>query len=227
MTRVLILLEGQTEETFTRNILQPYFSYRGVYLEWKIVVTKRTKSGQTFKGGITSYARLRRDVLRLCGDTNAAAITTMLDYYGLPDDFPGKNSLQGNTPYQRVAFLENAFANDIGKQRFIPFLTLHEFEALLFARPQEIISAFPDLDRHDRSAFEREIQTLPQPEEIDEGAQTHPAKRISRHIRAYRKTWHGPLIAQRIGLLEIRQKCPHFNNWLVELEHLGTVNASP
>ena len=36
-------------------------------------------------------------MLRSLGDSSAACVTTMLDYYGLPKDFPGKAGLSGKS----------------------------------------------------------------------------------------------------------------------------------
>ena len=49
---------------------------------------KTVKRGPNFKGGITSFGQVERDLRRLLGDTSAALVTTMFDLYGLPDDFP-------------------------------------------------------------------------------------------------------------------------------------------
>ena len=225
MIRVLVLVEGQTEETFVRNVLAPYLSDKGVYLAVTVVTTKRVKSGSDFKGGVRHYAKLRRDTLHLLRDTGATMITTMLDYYGFPADFPDKSLLQGQTPYQRVTALEQAFASNINHRRFLPFLTLHEFEALLFSQPDTILSAIPNLKARERTQFEEAVCTYPAPEEINEGNETHPSKRIIRYIKNYRKVLHGTMIADRIGLAEIRSKCPHFDNWVSHLENLNTSPA--
>ncbi len=217
MKRVLILVEGQTEETFVRDLLEPHLSRRGVFPVPILAKTKRTPSGQTFKGGIPSYQKVRRDLLRLLGDTGAILVTTMIDYYGLPEDFPGKDSLPGGSPYERVAHLEKAFRDDIGHPRFLPFLVLHEFEALLFAQPQEIANQFPG--HRGVQELLREVGSS-NPEEINDGPDTHPSARIRRYLRGYRKRHHGPLIAARIGLERIRSRCPHFDAWVRKLEGL-------
>ena len=218
MSSVLVYVEGQTEETFVRNVLGPRFARCGVYLKPVLSKTKRTRSGQTFKGGIVSYGQVRRDVLRLLGDTSVELVTTMIDYYGLPDDFPGKATLRPGTPHQRVEQIEEAFAVDIGRRRFLPFLVLHEFEALILTQPQEIGRALPQY-RERVPALVSEIQGRA-PEEIDEGRDTHPAARIRRYFPGYRKTLHGPLVAGRIGLDAMRSKCPHLNGWLRRIEAL-------
>lgn len=224
MNFIKIYVGGQTEETFVRDVLTPYLLSVGVHPTPVLSKTKREKSGRTFKGGLTSYAKVRRDILRLLGDSSAIAVTTMLDFYGLPDDFPGKSSMPTGSPYDRVRYLQDELRKDIANPRFIPFLTLHEFEALLFVDPEEIESAFPDLRRRGLLADEtRRFQT---PEEIDEGKTTHPAARIKNHIAQYRKPLHGPLIASRIGLVRIRAECPHFNGWIEQLEQCASLKTA-
>ena len=220
MTKVLVFVEGQTEETFVNVVLGPFLGAKSIYLIPVLARTKRTRDGRTFKGGIVSYRRqVRREILRLVGDSSAALITTMLDYYGLPQDFPGMPNLSAGSPREKVEQLEHAFRQDIGhQQRFLPFLTLHEFEALLFAQPEQFGSAFPDR-RREAARLAEEVSRLP-PEEINDGPDTHPAARIIRHLPNYRKPLHGPRIAKQIGLTIIREKCPHFDAWISHLETL-------
>lgn len=218
MKKVLVYVEGQTEETLVRDLLGPHLARREVSLVPVLARTKRTRSGNVFKGGILSYKQVRGDILRLLGDTSAVLVTTMMDYYGLPNDFPGKAELPSGTPYQRVALLEEAFGRDVDNPRFLPFLTLHEFEALLFAEPNQIVQAFPSSPSK-ASQLIRTVEGVP-PEEIDEGEETHPAARILRYLPEYRKPLHGPLLAGRIGLATIRAQCPHFDKWVGRLEDL-------
>jgi hypothetical protein len=218
MNKVLIYVEGQTEETFVRDVLAPHLVGRDVWLIPVLARTKRTSDGRTFKGGIVSYTQVRGDLAKLLGDTSATLVTTMLDYYGLPGDFPGKRSLSERDAYQKVTSLEDAFRRDIDHPRFLPFLTLHEFEALLFAQPEQIVQMFPDAGQVDRLL--QEVSGLA-PEEIDEGQDTHPAARIGRYLPGYRKRLHGPMIAGRIGLETIRARCIHFRQWMAKLEDLS------
>ena len=90
MKRGLVLVEGQTEDLFVKNVLQPYLWNRtSLWLTPALLVTKLVKSGANFKGGVRSYAQVRRDVQKLLQDADAAVVTTFIDYYGLPVDFPG------------------------------------------------------------------------------------------------------------------------------------------
>lgn len=222
MKRLHILVEGQTEETFVREALAPHLQQFGLHSTVSILQTKRLPSGYKHKGGVSSYAKIRRDLLGLLGNTNFVAVTTMLDFYGLPTDFPGQPEIGGIVGCSRkAAHCEQKFAEDIDHHRFIPYLMLHEFEAMLFTAPEQIAAAFP------------EVECLPQlgrikagfatPEEINDGMETAPSKRLLDIFGgAYQKTLHGPLIILEIGLQQIRAECPHFAAWLTKLESLGT-----
>ena len=219
MTKVLIYVEGQTEETFVRDLLAPYFKQKcSIYLIPSLARTKRTRAGRAFKGGIVSYGKVKKDILKLLGDRSAALVTTMLDFYGLPNDFPGKKSLSSGSPTDRVQHLEKAFGEDIGSTRFLPFLVLHEFETFIFVQPEKLAEALP--------GYQTEVQNLIKnvghltPEEINEGGDTHPSARILKLFPTYQKRLHGPLIIKKIGLNLVRSKCPHFNNWFSNLEKL-------
>ena len=50
MSRILISVEGQTEETFVREIVSPHLSEYDVYPTPVILTTKIVKSGPNFKG---------------------------------------------------------------------------------------------------------------------------------------------------------------------------------
>lgn len=228
--RVHILVEGDTEEKFVKEILAPHLWLFDLWVTATLASTKRVKErsqiergkpGRLFKGGVTRYSKLRFDILQLMADPKAAAITTMIDFYGLPDDFPQPESLSPRSNcYDRVAAYEQALARDIGAERyrFIPFLTLHEFEAWLFSDIKAIASAFPG---QPVSELETIIAQFDSPEEINEGRTTHPSARLITHLRGYNKANHGPLIAKRIGLDTIRKQCPHFDQWLKRLETLA------
>ena len=82
---------------------------------------------------------MKNDILRFLLQEKGGDIffTTMIDLYALPTRFPRRDEADGlrNDPFQRVEFLEQAFADDINDQRFIPYIQLHEYEAILFSEP--------------------------------------------------------------------------------------------
>lgn len=218
MKRLLFLVEGQTEETFVRLVLAPHLWSFDKAPEVTRIATKRVQGRRAFRGGIASYTRVVDDVRRLLA-SSPDAVTTLFDYYALPRDFPGLASLpKGAGCYDRVNHVERAFGASIADPRFIPNLVLHEFEGLLFARPQAINQVL--LDEAGAAELEAITATYASPEEIDEGPETHPSRRIERLLPAYQKALHGPQIAQAIGLDGIRARCPHFHAWLQMLERL-------
>ena len=219
MKKILILSEGPAEESFIRDVLHPHLSLKSVFVIPVIAATKRVKAGPNFKGGITSYGKFRKELKRLLQDTSAACITTMIDYYGLPADFPGRAGQSIVSCFEKVRHLERELAQDVNHHKFLPYLSLHEFEALLFTSPEDIAGVAPEMDvDNELLSIKRSFAS---PEEINDDPLTHPAARISRLIPAFRKLPHGPMIACRIGLERIRKECRHFDAWLTKLEEFG------
>jgi len=89
MKRVLVLVEGQTEERFVKGQLQPHLWPMGVDPQPKIATTKRVKTGPDFKGGVITFSQAENDLRRLLNDSGASSVTTLLDFYGFPRDFNG------------------------------------------------------------------------------------------------------------------------------------------
>src|SRR6266404_1562426 len=108
MKRALVLVEGLTEERFVKDLLREHFWHLQLDLAPTLLTTKRVKSGGSFRGGVTSFARFENDARRLLGTAGTALVTTMIDYYGLPEDFPGMGSRPPGQPLLRVAHVETA-----------------------------------------------------------------------------------------------------------------------
>lgn len=215
MSRLYLLVEGQTEEAFVNELLVPHYARQGLYLR-PIIVS--TSPGQ--KGGVVRYAKVRPQIEKLCKQDAAAHVSTLFDLYALPGDFPGKASADYpamGSGRVKAAFLEAALAQDIGQRNFLPNLLVHEFEALLFVR----VEAFADWMDDDRVLEPlRAVSATTAPEDINDSPQTAPSKRILAAMPGYQKTLHGPLIACDIGLDAMRVVCPHFDGWLQKIESL-------
>lgn len=224
MIRLHFVVEGQTEETFVNRTLVPHLARLSVISDARCVATSR-KRGVKHRGGGNSYEQVKNDIARwMREDRNAdARFTTMLDLYALPTDFPGYESASRlQDPRQRVEALESALKEDIGGWRFIPYIQLHEFEALLLSAPQKLAAQF-----HDSEAGIRRLADMASryssPEMIDDGTETAPSKRIIAELPEHsgRKASAGPIVANNIGLDALRFRCEHFGEWLTELERLG------
>lgn len=216
MTRVYLLVEGQTEEAFVRELLVPHYARLGLYLTAIIVSTS-----PGYKGGVVSYAKIKSQLQRLCRQDADAHVSTLFDLYALPQDFPGKTDAgypAKGSGYQKAAFLEARLAQDIGQANFIPNLMVHEFEALLFAQPgkfAEWVDSYKTV-----ISLGNQAQKYTTPEDINDSPDSAPSKRILEAMPGYQKAFHGPLIACEIGLDAMRGSCPHFNEWLGKLEAL-------
>jgi len=219
MKRIMILAEGQTEEAFINNVLAPYFWDKDIYLEATMICTKKTKGVRKHRGGLSSYDQVKRDINLLLKSTQFNLVTTFLDYYGLPNDFPGKNSVPAiGDCYGEVVHIEDAFGNDISHTTFKPFIMLHEFETMIFCDVYSLKNFFTDKSRNlDRLA--EVANQFDTPEKINNSPQTAPSKRILRELEGYEKPLHGPLATKEIGINKIREICPHFNSWLEYLEN--------
>lgn len=225
MKRALILVEGQTEERFVKDTLAPHFKPHELYLTPTLLTTKVVKNGPNFKGGVTSFDKFEGDLRRLLGGAGAGAgsalVTTMLDYYRLPDDFPGMVTRPAPPdPFARIEHVEAALANYFGDGRFLPFLALHEFEAWVFSCPNTLPEVMTEPVKQPQ--FAGICNSVTTPEQINERPGYNPAARIESLFPTYRKPLHGPTATQRIGLQLIRDRCPHFNAWLIRLEQFAT-----
>ena len=227
--RLNFIVEGQTEEAFVNETLRPHLAHHSVRANARSVETSR-RGNYIYRGGIANYAQAKRDIeLWMNCDTDAdTRFTTMFDLYALPGDFPAcADASAVDAPYERVEILERAFADDIADRRFIPYIQLHEFEALLLADPSKLAMEFEGYGEQIRQLASMASE-FASPELIDSGAHTAPSKRIIAKIPEYEpwKRSSGPKTAGRTGLPVLRSKCPHFGEWLDKLEALGAGSGS-
>lgn len=212
MKRVLILVEGQTEEQFIKTVLAPYLWQYQVIMIPTIITTKRVLSGSDHKGGLLRFRHLRQDLQRLFSDSNAALFTTFIDYYGLPSDYPGMMSVTSPDPYKRVEHLEQVLCQTFNNERFLPFIMLHEFESFCFVDPYLTAKVMDSVEKAaDLSSACRHASG---PEKINQGSDSHPSHRIKSAFPHYNKVIDGVDITTLIGLDKLRSVCPHFNRWL-------------
>lgn len=228
MIRINILVEGDTEEAFVRDVLPTYMNRsRYIYqINYSKVITSR-KRGIVHKGGGNSFAKIKNHLLKWMKSDENAYYTTMFDLYAFPNDIPGYEAVSNIVdPIDKVCQMENLFASQIISEscwKFIPYIQLHEFEALIFTDPQKLRVFFVE-DRHKSCIDEIDAIAMKynSPEFINEGFDTAPSKRIISYIDEYEssKPVAGPQIVENIGIDNIRQKCKHFDQWIKKLEEL-------
>jgi hypothetical protein len=140
--------------------------------------------------------------------------------------FPGAPPPAHLSNIQKVEHIERAIKIDICDRipgfrpdlRLIPYLSLHEYEGLLFSDPDALAQALmqPSL----AAQFRQKRDAFPSPEDIDNSPATAPSKRVTAIYPAYRKVIEGTLGARAVGVAKMRQECPHFRNWFDKLQAL-------
>jgi hypothetical protein len=226
MPRLYLFAEGQTEQTFADTVLKPHFANLGLYLQPPVLIAHARKKGRVHRGGGRKYMPMKNDIQERLAQEKGGDVffTTMIDLYAISAEFPGLLAAEKlrHIPYKRVEALEQAFAEDIGDDRFIPYIQLHEYEAYLFSD----VSWFKYFyDHHQRQIADLKAiaDGYASPELIDDGQHSAPSKRIVAKLPDYddAKPIVGPQVAELIGLDVIRDRCPHFAAWLSRLENLG------
>lgn len=215
-TRINILVEGQTEESFVRTLLAPHLNNFQVWMKPRIIQTSKGH-----KGGVASYGKLKHQVRKWCLDDPTARVTTLFDVYGLPADFPGITDWNADqAPQPQVAALEANMLADIGQANLIPYLQLHEYEALLFSDLNAF--GYAGVPPKAIANWQTQLAQFAGPEDVNNSPQTAPSKRLIKHWPSYThaKPHYGVLIAQKIGLPAIRAACPRFDAWVTSLENL-------
>lgn len=215
MVRLIIVCEGETEQQFCYSLLIPHLVNKGVMASCPTI--KKTN------GGICAWSSLKKQILGHLHER--AYVTTFLDFYGINDNlnFPNwEDSKSVSDKNERIDYLEKAMRDDIGNQMFVPYLQLHEFESLLFCNVEAFDNVIPKDDFLDRKSLLKILHDYQNPELINDNVATSPSHRLQGIIAGYEKPLYGTLLAQETGLKTIREKCPHFNQWISRLEKLTT-----
>ena len=226
MARLLIHVEGETEETFVNELLADHlYNYGYESVSARIIGNARLREK---RGGIRAWNTVKKDILNHLKEDSGCLATTMVDYYGLPQTgdraWPGRAEA-GELPFaDKFPCVEKALLADVTKdlggdfeaRRFLPFVVMHEFEGLLFSDCQAFADAIarPQLARQ----FQDIRQQFATPEEINDSPVTAPSKRVEELVAGYEKPLLGTFAAIKMGLDTIRSECPHFRTWLEQLE---------
>jgi len=216
--RVYILGEGQTEEAVIKDVLAPHFAPTSVYL-YPIIV----KTSPGHKGG-GHWRHWKKDIHRVLEQQQGSEVrvSTLFDLFRLPKDFPGLLEHGEDTDTnRRCDELQKKMAQVFNDPRFIPYLQRHELEALVLACTESLRDLFDAQD--DLKGLEHLEQEIAEtaPEDIDDGPETAPSKRLLRHIPGYSKTLHGSMAIEDTGLGVVRERCPRFDKWVATLEALA------
>jgi hypothetical protein len=210
-----VLCEGPTERNFVTRVLQPHLAQIHVYVKPESLLP-----GQY---GIVGWEKVRNAIKADVGRSRSHEfVTTMIDLYKI-GKYPGVEKLPGESPYDRAKRIEDKLRQELPNERFIPYVQVHEFEALVLVDCSLLPSQFPDGEAKGAPAKLTASIGDMLPELVNDDEQTAPSKRIIRFIPAYKhlKATAGPAIAGAIGLARLRAACPHFHEWITKLEMLS------
>ena len=222
--RLLVHVEGITEETFVNNVLGRHLIAAGyTRVDARLIGNARQRIS---RGGGQPWPAVRKGILNhLRGDQDAMS-TTMVDYYGLRQagEWPGRAAAAKQPFATRATSFQAALAEDIrtamgstfDPSRFIPYVSMHEFEALLFSDCERFAQSIgaPEVSAQMQSV----LNQFGDPEEINDSQATAPSKRILGMVPRYDKVAMGTAAIQDIGLESIRRQCHNFRCWLNRLE---------
>lgn len=221
-----VLCEGQTEDRFAQKVLKPYLKDFGIVVKTQLLLTNKKKN---IRGGMISYERAKNDLSLWIKQHSTKTyethyFTTMFDLYALPDDFPGFAAANRKTNcYDTILLLEEEFSKDINSVRFIPYIQLHEFEALVFCGLEHLLVDYPDMTREVESLRGVLTRYDQNPEKINNSPVTAPSKRI---IKAFDSKHHydkpklGEFVTAKVGIIGLKEKCLHFKEWIEKLEQI-------
>lgn len=226
MSRLLIHVEGETEETFVNEVLASHlYGYGYTKISARLIGNARQRDR---RGGIRAWNTVRKDILSHLKEDAECFSTMMVDFYALPQT--GERAWPGRAEAAQLAFSEKAasveralladICNEMGngfeQARFVPYVMMYEFEGLLFSDTDKLGLGIgkPELS----SKFKAIRNQFITPEEINDSPQTAPSKRIINLVPNYEKPLMGTLAIIEIGLDAIRQECPLFRKWIEQLE---------
>jgi hypothetical protein len=217
---VVVIVEGPTEQRFVKELLAPYLAPQGVYLTPIIL----NKPGE--KGGDVKFSRAQNDIGKHLKQRHDTWVTLLVDYYGIKADWPGFDASKAQTEHHNKARIMNqATADEVQHlfpdcnqgRRFIPYVSMHEIEALYFSDPAGLAEKL----QVDPCRVEAILKEFGEPEKINDHSTIAPSKRLKALSDRFKKTSTGVAIAKEIGIPKMRARCPLFDNWLTTLESLA------
>lgn len=219
MKRIIIVVEGQTEQEFVTQCLAPYMLTRYGILS----VTARLVGKPGHKGGDVRFSRLKMDLTILLREPNVV-VSTFIDFFKLANDFPDSADCQKHIRSEdRISCIEQRLEKAINSPAFIPYIQRHEFEALLFASEKGFKKYFKATTC---SKLADVISDFPNPEDINNT--DPPSYRLLQIVEQYEgasydKVNFGNILALETGVETMLTTCPRFARWVEKLIQAATL----
>jgi len=214
MANILVfIVEGDCEEYLVNRKIIPYL-YLHVHagVSWTMNVQKITTNRKLHaRGGNVSFEYLKADIQRTSRQNGGNTyITTFLDYFRLPNDFPGYQT-------QNIDQIEKAMRYALPEIKLIPYIQKYEFETLLFSSKDAL--SFVIDSPSGMKEIEHILNQFQNVEDINGGAETAPSKRLA-NIFPYNKVIDSMLVLDMMDMRVILDQCPRFSDWIAKLVHL-------
>lgn len=217
MSEVLAVVEGPAEQVFIRHVLAPWLGFQNVFMQ------------ATPIGG-NKYSDAKRGIVNFLKQRSNTYVTCLFDFYGMGKSWPNREAANELNYEDRPVFVEAGILEDIQKEfddsiadRFIPYIQMYEFEALLFCYPAGLSKALADSSSEE--CFQAIRDQFNHPELINDSQETAPSKRIikvfSSYGRKYKKPFHGSVAAKATTIETMLDQCPRFSAWVNRLVETG------
>ncbi len=111
----------------------------------------------------------------------------------------------------------------MGRGAFMPYIQLHEFEALLFVDIIKLQVEYP-LSIEKIRVLKEKTDIYGDPEMINNSPETAPSKRIIAALEQdyhYNKVKSGTAVTSAIGIENLLEKCQHFKEWIENIKRIA------
>ena len=224
MLDILVLCEGQTEREFCNQVVAGPLARNNIALAGTLVGKPQRKHG-----GIRPWPVYRAELLRLAKERADRHLAVLVDYYAMPNSWPGRAASRSQPVSNRGIHVEGLLEADLSNQlhgRFHPCVQLHEFESLLFVDPAAtaFIIAASGRGLNDRYIAQRmeaiKAECGGSVELINDAPDNAPSKRLIKLMPNYDKVAWGVTAAADTSIPKLMAGCPWLNRWLSGMEAL-------
>ena len=92
MPRLLIHVEGETEETFVNRLLSAHLYGCGYsFIAARLLGNQGSRAR---RGGIRNWEASLRDIVRHLKEDRKLTTSLIVDFYGMPNDWPGRRDAE-------------------------------------------------------------------------------------------------------------------------------------
>ena len=202
-----VVCEGQTETDFIKQLNKKYFNKINISLK-PVGINDKQKN----IGGNVSIARVVNFLHNHSNMYNM--LTTFIDFYGLKNK-DNKKVSELEEEIKKEFYKDNKYKN----KNLIPYIQMHETEALWFSDINAIIQV-KNANKQQQEGLSKIIEKYKNPEDINDSYETATSKRLENIFGNYSKVIDGKGISNKISINIFIEKCPRFSKWINEITNL-------